>query len=115
MQALSSVRRGKPVFLEAHLERWPGSHQMKPEFATGITDVTMAWDEGRIAGPHAGWIRNHDPVLALARRLLADKAATKDEIAATDGRVREKMKAARAYADNSPYPKPETALTGVFA
>lgn len=115
MEALATVRKGEPVFLESRLERWPGSHQAKPEFVTGVTDIAMAWDDGKIAGPHAGWIGKYDPVLAFARRLLADKAATRDQIMAADARVREKMKAGRTYAENSPYPKPETALSGVYA
>ena len=115
MTALESVRKGTPVFLESKLERWPGSHQVKPEFVTGVTDVAMAWDDGKIAGPHADWIRGFDPLLVFARTLLADKAADRAALTAIDARVREKIAAGRAYAEASPYPEPETALSGVYA
>ncbi len=115
MEALKSVRKGEPVFLESRLERWPGSHQAKPDFVTGVTDIAMAWEPARITGTHADWIAKFDPVLAFARRLLADKAADSAALQAIDARVGAAMKAAREFADNSPYPKPETALSGVYA
>src|SRR5262245_6655040 len=41
-RALESIREdGHPIFLEAQVERWPGSHQIKHEFVTGLTDVSM--------------------------------------------------------------------------
>jgi len=114
-QALAHVRgRGTPFFLEARLERWPGSHQIKPEFTTGVTDVTMAWDETKIAGEHADWIRHGDPVLRFIHVLLDRKAATRDDVLAIDRRANDEMQAARAFAEASPFPKPEAAVAGVF-
>jgi pyruvate dehydrogenase E1 component alpha subunit len=115
-KALQHVRgTGTPFFVEAKFERWPGSHQLKPEFTTGVTDVAMGWDESRIGGEHADWTRTYDPVRLYIRALVTDKVMTKDEVLALDKKVNERMSAARAYAEASPFPKPETAVAGVFA
>lgn len=115
-QALAKIRKeSKPVFVEATLERWPGSHQLKPEFTTGITDVAMAWDDSKIGGSHADWLRNFDPIRRYARTLLDGKLASKDDILAIDRRVSEQMQKARDFAEASPFPNPESAVTGVFA
>lgn len=113
---LERVRAGKgPAFIEATLERWPGSHQMKPAFTTGITDVTLAWDEGRISGEHADWTRKHDPIRLLARRLTEDGILDRDGVIALDKRVTDEIERARDFAEKSPFPQPESALVGVFA
>ncbi len=113
--ALARVREGRPVFLESHLERWPGSHQAKPEFVTGITDIEMAFDSTLITGKHADWIDRCDPVLLYARTLVDDGAATAEQLRAVDGDVGARIKEARAWAEASPYPDPASALTGVYA
>jgi TPP-dependent pyruvate/acetoin dehydrogenase alpha subunit len=114
--ALARIRReSKPVFVEATLERWPGSHQLKPEFTTGITDVSQAWDESKIAGPYADWISRFDPIRRYGRTLLDAKVATKEDLLGIDGRVDRQIQGARKYAEASPFPKPESAVTGVFA
>jgi acetoin:2,6-dichlorophenolindophenol oxidoreductase subunit alpha len=111
--AHARARKG-PVFLHAVTERWAGSKPLWPELPTGVTDITMAWDEGRIGGEHADWYRNHDPVLIYARTLLAGGGAGRDEIAALDAKVDAQMAAARKFAVDSPLPPPETALRHVF-
>jgi TPP-dependent pyruvate/acetoin dehydrogenase alpha subunit len=114
-RALARIRdRGTPVFLEARLERWPGSHQIAHEFTTGVTDVRMAWDASLIPAEHAAWVRA-DPILKFIRTLVARNAITRDDALALDRKASETMAAARAFAEASPFPKPETALTGVFA
>ena len=112
---LSRVRAGRPVFLEAQIERWPGSHQVKPDFVTGVTDIRHAWDPSSVAGEHADWIRTADPVLRFGATLLADEVLTRDELTAIDARVADQMAAARAYAEASPYPDATTADHLVFA
>jgi TPP-dependent pyruvate/acetoin dehydrogenase alpha subunit len=112
---LARVRKGRPVFLEARVERWPGSHQVKPDFITGVTDVSQAWDESKIGGEHADWIRRFDPILLYARTLLGDGAVTQDDVAAIDARVGAQMAEARAYAEASPYPDPAAVLNAAFA
>lgn len=114
-EALEKVRKGRPVFLEARIERWPGSHQAKPEFATGVTDITHAWDESKIGGKYADWIRTADPILRYARTLMKDGALDQGGVLGIDKRVTEQIQAARDYAEASPYPKPEEALSGAFA
>ena len=67
--AFAWVRNARaPYFLEARLTRWPGSHQIKHEFTTGITDVSMAWDDGRAGGEFAAW-NAADPILRYVRSL----------------------------------------------
>jgi hypothetical protein len=103
------------VFLQAQLERWPGSHQTRPEFPTGVTDLTLAWDRDRISGTHADWIRDHDGILLYAAKLVAEKAASRDDTLAVDGRVTSRIQAARAFAEDSPFPDAASAADGVFA
>ncbi len=112
---LNRVRKGRPVFLEAALERWPGSHQVKPDFITGVTDVSHAWNAAAITGEHAGWTRDFDPILLYARTLLGDGVVTQDDVTAIDARVNEQMGGARAYAEASGYPDPALAANAVFA
>jgi pyruvate dehydrogenase E1 component alpha subunit len=114
-RAMARLRDGEgPVFIEAITERWPGSRPLWPVLATGITDLHAAWDNGRIGGEHAGWIRNHDPVLRYARTLVSKGGFTADELHEMDRGALERMDAARAFAEASPLPEPETALHGAF-
>ena len=112
--ALSRIREhGTPFFLEARLTRWPGSHQIKHEFTTGVTDPSMAWDESGISGTHADFLRA-DPVLRYLRVLLSRNDLTRGGALALDRKAVEAMGAARAYAEASPVPKPKSALENVF-
>ncbi|HET7680578.1 MAG TPA: thiamine pyrophosphate-dependent dehydrogenase E1 component subunit alpha [Xanthobacteraceae bacterium] len=114
--AVERIRRtGAPVFIEAKLERWPGSHQLKPELTTGRTNLRMGFDLSRITGEHADWIGQQDPVLRHLRILAEAKVLTEADALAIDRRVDEQMKKARAYAEASPFPNPESAPMGVFA
>ena len=108
-------KQKRPVFVEAKLERWPGSHQVKPEFTTGETDIGMAWDLSRISGEHADWIGRCDPILRYLRTLMEADLLSVDGACAIDKRVREQMQRARDYAEQSPFPAGETAIAGVFA
>lgn len=106
---------GKPYFVEAALERWPGSHQVKAAFPTGVTDIAMAMNLDAASGPHAHWIRTFDPVLRFARRLVEEGVADLATLQAMDADVCAHMEAARAFAEASPFPDAEAALRGVFA
>lgn len=115
-EALQKVRSEcRPLFIEATLSRWPGSHQIRPAFVTGITDVCHAWDRSRITGEQAGWIREHDPVLLYLRKLLTENVLSQDEACALDTRVTRQISAARAYAEASAFPPPGAALESIFA
>ncbi|MFN4283806.1 MAG: thiamine pyrophosphate-dependent dehydrogenase E1 component subunit alpha [Alphaproteobacteria bacterium] len=109
-KAVAHVRGGKgPIFLQADLERWPGSHQVHAAFPTGVTDIAMAWDEGRIDGKHADWIKIYDPILLYAKKLIGEGVATRDELLALDKRVADETAKARIAAEASPFPKAEDA------
>ena len=75
----------------------------------------MAWDDTKIGGEHADWYRNHDPIFLYVRKLLADGAATREEVAALDRKVDQQMAEARKFATESPLPPAETATHHVFA
>ena len=82
-QAAERVRTtGKPVFVECTLERWPGSHQVKAEFPTGVTDLALALEPEKVSGPHAEWIKRFDPILRATRRFIERGDATLDELMA---------------------------------
>ncbi len=114
--AIEGIRKHPgPVFVQADLERWPGSHAPKPEFTTGITDIAHAWDEGAIFGEHADWVRDHDPILRYARALLAAGVVDREKLLEIDKRVAGEIAGGRAFAEASPFPAPETALGRAFA
>jgi pyruvate dehydrogenase E1 component alpha subunit len=113
-QALAGVReRCAPFFLEARLTRWPGSHQIKHAFTTGVTDLRMAWDATPVPTEHAAWVRA-DPILNYVRMLLGRNDLTRDGALDLDRKAQATMAAARAFAEASPLPAPETAVRGVF-
>lgn len=113
--AVGRLRDGEgPYFLEAISERWPGSRPLWPELLTGVTDLSMAWDETKISGEHADWIRNHDPVLKYARELLTAAHLKQKDVLALDEEINGRMEEARSLAIESPLPQAETALEGVF-
>lgn len=115
-EAVARIREtGGPVFLQANLERWPGSHQVKPDFPTGVTDLALAWEEERITGEHAVWVREHDGLRLYARKLVDEGVLTPEQVLEIDGRVNEAIKAARAFAEASPYPDEAELLENVFA
>jgi pyruvate dehydrogenase E1 component alpha subunit len=103
------------VFVECTLERWPGSHQVIAAFPTGVTDLALAFEQEKINGKHAEWIKTCDPILRAARVFVESGTATRDELFAMDSRVSELMEDARAFAEASPFPEPSAAFSGVFA
>ena len=115
-QAADRVRTsGKPVFVECTLERWPGSHQVTAAFPTGVTDLAFAFEQDKISGKHADWIKTRDPILRAARVFVESGAATREELAGMDARVCKIMEDACAFAEASPFPDAAAAFTGVFA
>lgn len=116
VDSVARIRNGSgPVFLQTNLERWPGSHQTKPEFPTGITDLSLAWEEDRINGPNADWVRDHDGLRAYAKKLVSDGTLSPEQVLDIDRKVLCTIKEARAFAEASPYPDPSQLLDSEFA
>ncbi len=115
IEATRRCRAGQgPVFIEAFTVRWPGSSPLWPELAT-VTDLSLAWEPKRIAGPHAEWVRRCDPLLRAARELVVQRHSTPADLLARDRKARARIAAAVSFAVESPMPKPESALENVFA
>lgn len=112
--AIDHCRRGDgPVFIEGVTVRWPGSSPLWPHAAT-TTDVRAAWEPSRIGGPHADWLRDHDPLLRAARELVGAGRASQQEILAHDEKARSRVATAVTAAMESPLPSPSTVTEHVF-
>ena len=106
---------GRPVFVEATLERWPGSHQVTAAFPTGVTDLSLALRPDDIEGRHADWSRRFDAILRQTRRLIDEGVADIATLQDLDASVVDAMQAARDFAENSPFPEAAEAFRGAFA
>jgi pyruvate dehydrogenase E1 component alpha subunit len=104
-----------PAFLEIMSVRWTGSNRIWPQLVTGPLDLRMAFGEAPTAGEHADWFGRTDPVLRLARDMVAAKLLTADELKALDGQVSKTMEQAERFAVDSPFPTPQSAFDHVFA
>jgi len=115
--AVTRCRDGRgPIFIEAMTKRWAGSAPLWPELATGITDIGMATGTTPIGdGPHRDWYENRDPVLLLARELVAEGAEARARVIEIDRAVSARIAKARQDAVDSPYPDKSTATDYVFA
>jgi len=114
-EAVTKCRNGEgPIFIEAMIERWPGSIPLWPDAAIGDTDLEAAWEQSRISGPCASWIENHDPVLRYARLLVSDYGFTPETILEIDRQVRAVVDDGAAFALASPHPDPVSAMQSVF-
>ena len=107
--AVAACRRGRgPVFIEALTEPWPGNAGAYPDLVTGVTDISMAWASDAAAGDYAQWYGAVDPVLRLARGLLADGAASTGDLKTLDDAVRQEIQTAVSFAADSPWPVADT-------
>lgn len=114
--AVARCRSGQgPSFIEVMNVRWPGSNRIWAELLTGVTDLRMAWGERPIAGEYAVWNERHDPVLRMARDLVAAGIAGKDQLLALDDKVKSRVEAAAKFAVDSPFPDAASAGDHVFA
>jgi acetoin:2,6-dichlorophenolindophenol oxidoreductase subunit alpha len=114
--AVARCRKGDgPIFVEAMTRRWAGSAPLWPELLTGVTDLKMATGEVSTAGEHRQWYEVNDPVLKLARRLLAIPGSSRERLFAIDEKIKARMAQAERFAIDSPMPAPESALQHVFA
>jgi TPP-dependent pyruvate/acetoin dehydrogenase alpha subunit len=114
--AVDGIRKGTgPVFIEAYTERWPGSRPLWPEQATDVTNIASAWDETLITGEHTSWVRDFDPVIRFIRDGLEAGFLNKEDLLERDAQICARMAEARAFAEASAYPDPDSGRDNVFA
>ncbi|MDP2356587.1 MAG: thiamine pyrophosphate-dependent dehydrogenase E1 component subunit alpha [Beijerinckiaceae bacterium] len=103
-----------PTFFEIRTNTWPGGQW--PTLVTGRTDISHAWTNEVPAQyeKNANWFKRNDPVLSVAREMLKLGVASHTEIEAIDIRVRNEIDAAVKFANDSPFPSLESALTDVW-
>ena len=75
----------------------------------------MAWDEANTAGEHEASYREHDPVLRLAREMLASATSSRTSSAGWTSGCESGRGGRAQFALDSPRPTPESALGNVFA
>ena len=102
------------TFIEVRTETWPGGQW--PTLATGITDIRHAWN-GEIPKGYehlANWYRRNDPVLSVARELMVTGMIDQQALENLDSEVQEEMSEVVKFANDSPFPSVESALTNVW-
>ncbi len=115
-EAVAWCREGNgPVFCELQSVHWPGSNRVFAQMLTGVMDLRMVWGEVPIEGEHAGWVRDHDPVLRMAGEFIASGLMDKESLMALDKKVCEEVERAAQFAIASPLPEPRSAYEHVFA
>ena len=104
-ECINRVRNtSSPIFIEALTERWPGNYYSYPRLVTGVTQISMAWDEMDIPEENSNWFSLHDPVLRFARQLIDDGTMTFGDIAEVDKDTTQIVKKACKFALSSPEP-----------
>lgn len=115
-ELIGTVRAGGgPVFAEARTQRWPGGRYARTTLATGVSQLSHAWDPANAEGEHAGWIREYDPLLREARQLVAQSIASQDELLSLDEDVSAIVSAARERALAAPAPTLAASVLPPFA
>jgi TPP-dependent pyruvate/acetoin dehydrogenase alpha subunit len=116
VELVERVRRDrKPAFLEARTPAWPGrAGGGNPSLeATGVTDLALAW-EPLADDPVEKWHRA-DPLLHMIELVLAEQAATKEDVLAMDRRIQDDIARAVKAALAAPFPPVEDAFAHVYA
>jgi pyruvate dehydrogenase E1 component alpha subunit len=104
-QAASRARQGNgPTLVECKTYRWRGHHEGDPGQG----------ERYRTKEEIAQW-KQKDPIKRFKEKLLEDKILTEPEIQRVESEALNQVEEAVAYADQSPFPKPEEVLSGVFA
>jgi pyruvate dehydrogenase E1 component alpha subunit len=108
-------RERKPAFLEARTPAWPGrSGGENPSLTvTGETDLRHAW-EPPADDPVEAWHRA-DPLLRMVGLVLAEGAATRDDLLAMDRGIQERVARATESARRAAFPPAEDAFAHIFA
>jgi acetoin:2,6-dichlorophenolindophenol oxidoreductase subunit alpha len=114
LEAAEKIRRGEgPQFVEAQTVRYPGSATNWPTVPQP-TDVSLAWDLSKTPEKVRDWYGTCDPVLIFVRELVEAKQANREEITEIEKKVKSEIADAVKFANASPYPKLEEALTEAF-
>jgi acetoin:2,6-dichlorophenolindophenol oxidoreductase subunit alpha len=116
-QVVEAARSGGgPFFIESRTSRWPGNYGASPSLALGgATDIAWAWSAETAPEPVRRWVEQSDPVLLLARRLLATQVLGQDDLSQLDAEVGSEMTRAVEFALSSPEPRPQSATEFVLA
>lgn len=109
-----AISGGGATFIEVRTVTWPGGQW--PTLATGVTDIRHVWNNEVPAEfqKHESWFRKNDPILSVARELLAISLLDRQELGSLDAEVRATIDRAVKFANDSPFPLPESALTHVW-
>jgi TPP-dependent pyruvate/acetoin dehydrogenase alpha subunit len=102
------------TFIEVRTETWPGGQW--PTLVTGRTHIRHAWNRDipeRYAHLSA-WFERNDPVLSVARTLLATGLASERDLEALDAMAQKEIDQAVKFANESPFPEAQSALTHVW-
>jgi TPP-dependent pyruvate/acetoin dehydrogenase alpha subunit len=109
-----AVSGGGATFIEVRTVTWPGGQW--PALVTGITDIRHAWN-GEVPQQYAhleAWFRRNDPVLSVARELVVIGLVERQELERLDEAVRQEIEQVVKFANESPFPPAEAALTHVW-
>ena len=99
--AVSCARAGKgPTFVEGKTYRYRGHYEGDPMVYRSPEEL-------------AAW-RERDPIAGFRQRLLDGGVVDGGEITAVNQQIQTMLDEAVAFAANSPEPRPETALDGVY-
>jgi TPP-dependent pyruvate/acetoin dehydrogenase alpha subunit len=113
---IARARAGNgPTFIEARTVRWPGNRPLWPELLTGETNLAMAWSKDAVPAEFQSWYLAEDGLLRLVRELLAAGQTDSEKVLELDAAARKQMQEAEAFALQSEYPSPESALECVYA
>jgi acetoin:2,6-dichlorophenolindophenol oxidoreductase subunit alpha len=114
-EIIPRLRQGEgPFFLESRTSRWPGSYGNVPRLLGGACELTWAWEPDAAPEPVRAWVKQSDPVLLYAQRLL-ERGLSRDQLMAVDDEVRREITSATDWALASPPVEPAQALEHVYA
>lgn len=100
-KAISHVREGKgPVLMEFKTHRWLGHY---------VGDQQKYRDQEELAS-----VRKFDPLKRLEEKLLKEKILTHQLIEEAENRTKAEIEEIVEFAKQSPFPKPEEAIYGVY-
>jgi TPP-dependent pyruvate/acetoin dehydrogenase alpha subunit len=114
-EAVGRARAGQgPSFIEAKTVRSPVTRFLWPDLVAGEMNLEWAWSRETIPHAYKEWHESQDGLLRFTRELLQAGLMTPDTLLQMDRDVRAEMEKAVEYAQESPYPDPQSALDDVF-